>query len=132
MDELVHLNLFQKIIPEYINQTETTNYQNIIYEMMSSAVEQEIKWSNHIIGNKILGMNEESTDIHTKYLANIRLGALGLDLKPLYPEAKYKVNPYQHLQKMSDTEGKGEVKANFFETGVTAYSMSSAVSGWDF
>jgi ribonucleoside-diphosphate reductase beta chain len=131
-DELTHVVLFQNIIREYVNQNGLTNYQSTIYELTQIAVEQEIKWTNHIIGNKILGMNEESTEIHTKYLANTRLKSLNLELNTLYPGAVYRINPYVHLEKLGDTQGKGEVKANFFEQTVTEYNMSSTVKGWDF
>lgn len=131
-DELIHVILFQNIIKTYIEESGITNYKEVIYKLTEEAVEQEIKWTNHIIGNKILGINEESTDIYTKYLANLRLQRLGLDLKVLYPEDKYKKNPYLHLEKLGDVEGKGEVKANFFEQTVTSYNMSTAVKNWDF
>jgi len=131
-DELIHVILFQNIIKTYIEESGITNYKEVIYKLTEEAVEQEIKWTNHIIGNKILGINKESTDIYTKYLANLRLQRLGLDLKVLYPEDKYKKNPYAHLEKLGDVEGKGEVKANFFEQTVTSYNMSTAVKNWDF
>lgn len=131
-DELTHVVLFQNIIREYINQNNIVNFESTIYDLFEVAVEQEIKWSNHILGNKILGINEDSTDRHTKYLANSRLKALSLNLKILYPEPKYATNPYLHLEKVGDVEGKGEVKANFFEQTVTSYNMSTAVKGWEF
>lgn len=131
-DEETHLILFQNIITEYVKQNNITNYQSVILDLTAIAVEQEIKWSNHIIGNNILGMNEESTDNHTKYLANLRLKRLNLDLPTLYTESKYQINPYKHLDKLSDSKGNGEVKANFFEQTVTSYNMSTAVKNWDF
>lgn len=131
-DELTHVVLFQNIIKEYVTQNNIINFEDTIYELTQVAVDQEIKWTNHIIGNSILGMNESSTDIHTKYLANKRLQNLNLNLKVLYPEDKYKKNPYLHLEKLGDVEGKGEVKANFFEQTVTSYNMSTAVKNWDF
>ncbi len=38
---------------------------------------------------------------------------------------------FLNLEKIADTEGEGNVKANFFESTVTSYNMSSVVSGWD-
>lgn len=131
-DELIHVILFQNIIKTYIEEFNITNYKEVIYDLTKEAVDQEIKWTNHIIGNKVLGINEDSTDVYTKYLANLRLQRLGLDLNVLYPEDKYKKNPYLHLEKLGDVEGKGEVKANFFEQTVTSYNMSTAVKNWDF
>jgi ribonucleoside-diphosphate reductase beta chain len=126
-DELSHVRLYQKLIPEAM---QTFNYSlDHIYEMFNTAVEHECKWSNHIVGNNILGITESSTERYTKYLANSRLRAIGLD--PLYIDSQYSKSPYTHLEKFSDTKKEGNTKANFFEASVTSYMMSSGVSGWD-
>lgn len=124
-DELTHVRLYQKLIPEAMQVM--PHSKNQIYKLFSQAVENEIFWTNHIIGNEILGITEYSTESYTKYLANIRLKAIGLE--PLYDETKYK-NPYKHLEKFADTSSEANTKANFFEAGVTSYVMSSGVSGW--
>jgi ribonucleoside-diphosphate reductase beta chain len=77
----------------------------------------------------ILGITESSTERYTKYLANIRLKAIGLE--PLYKDTEYAKSPYTHLEKFSDTKKEGNTKANFFEASVTSYVMSSVVIGWD-
>ena len=77
--------------------------------MFKKAVEQEINWTNHIIGNQILGITEETTETYTKWLANERLKSIGL--KPLY--YGFEKNPYKHLAKFADTEGEGNVKGKF-------------------
>ena len=100
---------------------------NKAYEMFEKAVEQEISWTNHIIGGNILGITEKTTESYTKWLANERLKVIGL--QPLYEG--YEKNPYKHLERFADTEGEGNVKANFFEGTVTSYNMSSSVEGWD-
>ncbi len=126
-DELSHVRLYQKLIPEAM---QTFNYSlDQIYEMFDTAVNHECKWTNHIVGNNILGITESSTERYTKYLANIRLRAIGLD--PLYTDSNYSKSPYSHLEKFSDTKKEGNTKANFFEASVTSYMMSSGVSGWD-
>ena len=99
----------------------------LISEMFEKAVEQEINWTNHIIGNQILGITEETTEKYTKWLANERLKSIGLP--SLY--YGFEKNPYKHLERFADTEGEGNVKANFFEGTVTSYNMSSSVEGWD-
>ena len=126
-DELSHVRLFQKLIPEAMQTFEYSEDQ--IYEMFDRAVKYECQWTNHIVGNDILGITEQSTEIYTKYLANIRLKAIGL--KPLYEDDIYKKSPYRHLERFSDTKKAGNTKANFFEAGVTSYVMSSGVTGWD-
>ena len=126
-DELSHVRLYQKLIPEAM---ESFNYSlDQIYDMFNTAVEHECKWTNHIVGNNILGITESSTERYTKYLANTRLRAIGLD--PIYNNSQYSKSPYTHLEKFSDTKKEGNTKANFFESSVTSYVMSSGVSGWD-
>lgn len=124
-DELSHVRLYQKLI--IVGMAVFPHDKNQITQMFADAVEHEIKWANHIIGEEILGITPKSIDQYSKYLANIRLKAIGLDA--IYPEKK---SPYSHLEKFSDTQGKGHTKANFFESTVTSYIMSSGVSGWDF
>lgn len=126
-DELSHVRLYQKLIPEAMQIFTYSTDQ--IYEMFDTAVNHECVWTNHIVGNNILGITESSTEHYTKYLANIRLRAIGLD--PLYPESEYSKSPYSHLEKFSDTKKEGNTKANFFESSVTSYVMSSGVTGWE-
>jgi len=126
-DELSHVRLYQKIIPEAMEVFVHSKDQ--IYEMFDTTVEYECKWTNHIIGNDILGVTEHSTEQYTKYLANRRLQAIGLDI--LYKEEKYTKSPYSHLERFGDTKKDGSTKANFFEATVTSYVMSSGVTGWD-
>nr|WP_323256850.1 ribonucleotide-diphosphate reductase subunit beta [Spirulina sp. CCNP1310] len=126
-DELSHVRLFQRIIPEAMEVL--PHSQDLVYELFDAAVSQEIKWSNHIIGNQILGITEASTEQYTKYLANSRLRAIGLEA--IYPDEKFKKSPYAHLERFSDTKADGNTKANFFEAGVTSYVMSSGLTGWD-
>ena len=115
-DENSHVALFTKIIHETMD---TQKESEMIYDVLRTACEQEIEWSQETYGNSILGISKQSSSEYVKYLTNQRLRALRLD--PLYPDVK---NPYSHL----------EVKArgNFFETSaMTDYSQSGAISGWD-
>ena len=126
-DELSHVRLYQKLIKEAI--AIFPYCEDEIYSMFDNAVNHEKTWSNHIIGDQVLGITSDSIDQYTKYLANIRLKAIGL--RPLYEGSKYKKSPYSHLEKSSDTQGNGHSKANFFESTVTSYVMSSGLTGWD-
>jgi ribonucleoside-diphosphate reductase beta chain len=126
-DELSHVRLFQKLIPEAMSVFPHSVEQ--IYEMFDTAVKYEMKWTNHILNNEILGITENSTEQYTKYLANNRLKAIGL--QPLYSEDKFNKSPYKHLERFADTKKDAHTKANFFESGVTSYVMSSGISGWD-
>ncbi|WP_238845420.1 ribonucleotide-diphosphate reductase subunit beta [Nostoc edaphicum] len=126
-DELSHVRLYQKLIPEAMQVFPHSREQ--IYEMFALAVEHECKWTGHIVGDDILGITANSTEQYTKYLANARLKAIGLD--PLWTEAIYKKSPYAHLERFSDTKKEAHTKANFFEASVTSYVMSSSIEGWD-
>ncbi len=121
------MRLYQRLIPEA--RKIFTHSVDQIYEMFDTAVHHECRWTNHIVGNNILGITESSTERYTKYLANIRLRAIGLE--PLYTGSEYSKSPYTHLEKFSDTKKEGNTKANFFEASVTSYVMSSGVTGWD-
>lgn len=126
-DELSHVRLYQKLIPEAMEIFPHSHEQ--IYEMFATAVEHESHWAEHIVGDSILGITTASTEQYTKYLANQRLKAIGLE--PLFPEMKYKKSPYAHLERFSDTKKEANTKANFFESSVTSYVMSSSLEGWD-
>lgn len=126
-DELSHVVLFQRIMKEIrIEYPDFFDYKEI-KEMFKEAVEQEIAWTEHIIGNRVLGITSETTEAYTKWLANERLKTIGLD--PIYDG--FTKNPYKHLERFADTEGEGNVKSNFFEGTVTSYNMSSSIDGWD-
>ena len=100
--------------------------EEIIYEMFETAVEQEIKWTNHIIGDGIAGISKKTTEQYTKWLANERLALL--KLKPLYTNVIK--NPYKHLEAMADNNSE---KTNFFESTVVNYTQSSSMNGsWEF
>lgn len=126
-DELSHVVLFNRIIKEIrIENPDFFNTKEII-EMFKVAVDQEINWTEHIIGNRVLGITSETTIAYTKWLANERLKTIGIE--PIYDG--YTKNPYKHLERFADTEGEGNVKSNFFEGTVTSYNMSSSIDGWE-
>ena len=122
-DEYSHCVLFANIIQTIRDEHPDMYDEAILLEMTRTAVDQEIEWTNHIIGSSVLGINPTSTEAYTKYLANKRLHDIGL--APLYPT--FTENPYLHLEQMADEGGDATVKSNFFETQVTSYSMSSSV-----
>ena len=125
-DELTHVTMFANILHEIKKEFPAMWNEKMIYDMFTTAVEQEIKRAQHILGNNIIGINEYTIEKYTKRLANNRLTLLGL--KQLYPEATE--NPYQHLDRLQDNNSE---KSNFFETTVTNYSQSSSMKGtWDF
>jgi len=125
-DELTHVTLFANLIREIKNEFPKMFNEKLIKEMFKTAVDQDIEWSIHILGNKIPGINEETTKTYTKWLANQRLELIGLS--PLYPDIIE--NPYKHLERLQDTNSD---KSNFLETTVINYTQSSNLNGsWDF
>lgn len=125
-DELTHVTIFANIIKEIKREFPDVYDEKLIYDMMDTAVNQEIKWSKHILGKKIIGMSHENIENYTKWLANERLNLLGLP--PLYKEVV--ANPYKHLDRMQDNNWE---KSNFFESTVTNYTQSSSMKwSWDF
>ncbi len=125
-DELTHITIFANIIREIRREFPEIYDEEVIKEMMSVAVDQEIEWGKHILGNRIPGMNGEATEGYTKWLANNRLAML--NIPPLYADAVK--NPYKHLERIQDTNAD---KSNFFESTVVNYTQSSSLNGsWDF
>ena len=125
-DELTHVVLFRDVIKSVIDENPELISEKLVHSMFSEAVEQEVIWAKHILGDKILGISEDSSEKYTKYLANMRLKMLGFS--ELYPG--YNKNPYTHLEKHAD-ETQDNIKSNFFESTVTNYNQSSNIDGWD-
>jgi ribonucleoside-diphosphate reductase beta chain len=98
----------------------------MIIDMMKTAVDQEIKWSKHILWKSIIWMGHENIENYTKWLANERMNMLWI--KPIYSTVTK--NPYKHLDRLQDNNWE---KWNFFESTVVNYSQSSAMNGsWEF
>lgn len=125
-DELTHVTIFANIIKEIKKEFPGIYNEKIITDMMDVAVDQEIKWSKHILWKNIIGMSHINIENYTKWLANNRLSMLGIN--PLYPDVIS--NPYKHLDRLQDNNSE---KWNFFESTVTNYSQSSSMNGsWEF
>jgi len=125
-DELTHVTLFANLMMEIKKEFPEMWDEKVIYDMMETAVDQEIKWSKHILWKTIIWMSHENIENYTKWLANERLNMLWL--KPLYENVVK--NPYKHLDRLQDNNSE---KWNFFESTVTNYAQSSAMNGsWDF
>jgi ribonucleoside-diphosphate reductase beta chain len=125
-DELTHVTLFANILKEMKKEFPDMYDEDMIVELTKTAVEQEIAWSAHILGDTIPGINGDTTKKYTQWLANERMALLGI--VPIYPDAP-KENPYAHLERLQDLEND---KSNFFETTVVNYTQSSGLAGdWD-
>lgn len=116
-DESTHLNFMVNLVREIFN--DSPEDQAILTNTLKTAAEHEIAWGKSVYGNRILGVSEDSTEKYIKWLANQRAKVVGIPV--LFPG--FTKNPYAYLD--------APAKENFFETTVTEYSQSSAVSGWD-
>ncbi|MBL1434300.1 ribonucleotide-diphosphate reductase subunit beta [Candidatus Wolfebacteria bacterium] len=126
-DELTHVVLFANMMNEIRKEFPKMFDEKLIVEMTKTAVEQEISWTDHILGDEIPGINGESTRKYTQWLANERMGRIGI--APIYPDAPTE-NPYTHLERIQDTDSD---KSNFFETTVVNYTQSTGLKGdWEF
>ena len=65
--------IFANIIKEIRQERHDFFNDDEIYEMFAKATEQEINWSNHIIGNRVMGITPETIEQYTKFMANKRL-----------------------------------------------------------
>ncbi len=125
-DELTHVTIFANILKDIKNEFPAIYDEEMLLDMMKTAVDQEIKWSKHILGKSVIWMWYENIENYTKWLANERLNMLGIS--PLYPHVTN--NPYKHLDRLQDNNWE---KGNFFESTVVNYSQSSAMNGsWEF
>lgn len=119
-DEMTHMGIFINMLKEL----GVDKHKARIYKMFKEAVEQEISWSHYVYGDRILGISKKSSEQYVKYLANERLGRLGLS--DLYDNVD---NPYKHIENAAKT---GSSRGNFFEAGsITSYDTSESVDGWD-
>jgi ribonucleoside-diphosphate reductase beta chain len=127
-DEIQHCNIFKNILIETAkeNPKEFENSIPHIYELFKKAVEWEIKFSQAVIGSKILGMTDQSIEDYAFYLANKRLKDIKLD--PIFPKRK---NPYTHLELIAGVEDETSNRNNNFETSSISYKNASAIDGWD-
>ncbi len=124
-DENTHLWLFHSIIhelqkeePDLFTSEKVEIYQNMIKE----GVQQEIKWAEYVIGDRIEGLNLDMVTSYIRYLGNLRSQSLGFDI--LYPEY---VNEPDSMRWVSMYSNANMIKTDFFEAKSTAYAKASAL-----
>lgn len=122
-DENTHLWLFRNIIRELtyeMPEVFTDEFKNELRDMVRIGVENEIAWGKYVIGNRIQGMNETLIENYIKYVGNLRLRDLGLEI--LYENNLE--NPAKWVELYSDPN---MVKTDFFEAKSTAYAKAGAL-----
>jgi ribonucleoside-diphosphate reductase beta chain len=116
-DEVTHVSFMNYQIKELFDMNNQAD-RDLIVNTIVEAVEEELEWAQEIYGDRILGISNKSTEEYIKYLANQRSKLIGAGT--IFKG--FNTNPYAYLD--------GEKRENFFETKVTSYSQSSAVTGW--
>lgn len=120
-DESIHLNFGIDLIngikaenPDLWDQ----EFIRDIYTKIDTAVELEIAYAKDCLKTPILGLNAEMFEQYVKYIANRRLERIGLS------KAYVATNPFEWLSETIDIQK----EKNFFETRVTEYQSSGALS----
>ena len=127
-DELMHCQLFAHVIQNFAeeNPKEWEEHKELIYDMFRDAVDLEIKFSQDVIGDKILGMSSQAIEDYAYWLGNKRLKEIKLD--PIFPRTK---NPYLHLEKIAAVEDESSNRTNNFEATSITYKSPEILDGWD-
>ncbi len=122
-DENTHLWLFRNMIvelkkeePDLFTEEKIEAYK----EMIREGVHQEIEWAKYAIGNHIQGLTMQMVSDYIEYLGNLR--ARGIGFGNLFDRNIDEPNSMQWVAKYADPN---EIKTDFFEGKVTAYSKSS-------
>ena len=121
-DEITHLVLFQNVIRELMKENKeifTDEIKEEMREMIKIGTLNEIKWGQYVTNNEILGINNDLIDKYIKYLSNLRLRAIGLEV--WYPEISE--NPMAWIESFSNLN---DTKTDFFEAKVTNYTKAAA------
>ena len=95
---------------------------DVYRQMIAQGVEEEIKWGEYVLGDKIEGLTSEMIRDYIKYLGNLRTTSLGFE--PLY--AGYDKEP-PSMSWVSQYSNANMIKTDFFEARSTAYAKSSAL-----
>lgn len=124
-DENTHLWLFRSMILELKKeepQIFTEENINLFRSMIKQGVEEEIKWAAYVIGDNIKGLNMTMIEDYLKYLGNLRCRGLGFE--HVY-EGYDKV--VESMAWVNEYSNPNEIKTDFFEAKVSAYSKSSII-----
>ncbi len=121
-DEIVHLHLFAHITKTASEEfgIPLTNLQSEIYELLKASVDLEVAWGEYVVEGGVLGLTPALIRNYIEYLANDRLGMLGIP--PLYP-----VRPHP-LKWVEEYSAVNKASTALFERRPTDYQKG--VSLW--
>jgi ribonucleoside-diphosphate reductase beta chain len=122
-DESMHMNVGIEMINQIIEESPllwTDTFRKKITNKIVKAADLEEAYAHTLMPRGILGMNAESFQDYTRYIADRRLNAIHL------PAQFNTANPFPWMSEAVDL-----VKSkNFFETRVTEYQTGGALE-WD-
>ncbi|MDD7305077.1 MAG: ribonucleotide-diphosphate reductase subunit beta [Peptoniphilaceae bacterium] len=124
-DENTHLWLFRSLINDMREERPdlfTKEHEDYYRDMLKKGVESEIEWGKYAIGDNIQGLNNQMIEDYIKYLGNLRSKGLGLGV--LYEGHEEEPQSMKWVSEYSDPN---QVKTDFFEGKVSAYSKSSVI-----
>ena len=122
-DENTHLWLFRNIVLELKKEEPDLFTDEKIEEykaMLKEGVRQEIAWGKYVIGDNISGLTGQMVEDYIEYLGNLR--SRGLGFGNLFDRNMEEPQSMKWVKEYSDPN---EIKTDFFEGKVTAYSKSS-------
>lgn len=125
-DESLHCQNIIRLFREFISQNYylwTPKLKNELRDICNNIVEHEDAFINLAFEmGPLKGLTSEDVKNYIRYIANVRLSALGLE--PLYSE--HMQNPLPWLAEMLN----GIEHTNFFENRATEYSKASTGGEW--
>jgi len=115
-NEVTHIDIFAELLLKYKEDYPEYWDEEFIIDFLKQATEDESKYSSYIIGQGILGFNEDSITKYTKHRANKIFRLLKLPFK--YTEAE---NAYLHLERVSNVENVDSSETGIFEAHSANY-----------
>lgn len=126
-DEQLHVSLFANIFKEILKENPKLNTHELsvfVRETFIKAADLEIKWGQHIIGNKFDGININDLEAYIKFYSNVRVNQLGFER----PFEGYRENPMKWVKAYEDVNSG---KSDFFEQKSRQYTKVSIDNGFD-
>ena len=122
-DEDTHLFVFRSMINDLRHERPdlfTEELKDYYRDILRAGIESEIEWGRYSVGDNIQGLSSNMIDSYIYYLGNLRSTEIGLGY--LYEHDQTEPQSMKWVKEYSDPNN---VKSDFFEAKVTAYSKSS-------
>lgn len=126
-DEQQHCYFFGEVFKQLLSDfPELNTPQNIqyVYDTFDEAVRLEVAWAYHILDD-IAGIDLDEFETYIRYIANKRLGMMGLD--KAYKDA---TNLMPWIKPFTD-EAMNQTRSDFFESKPRTYAKVNDDNGFD-